>query len=121
LTGIVDSVKKVTDIVAEIAAASQEQSSGIDQVNRAVMQMDEVTQQNAALVEEASAAARAMQEQANELRQQMTFFRVDKTERTTPEAAPPKRVAETAVPPRRQVAARPDVMRPAMAGEWTEF
>ncbi|HEX7815948.1 methyl-accepting chemotaxis protein [Dyella sp.] len=74
LAEIVDSVKKVTDIVAEIAAASQEQSAGIDQVNHAVLQMDEMTQQNAALVEEAAAAARAMQEQATELTRQVGFF-----------------------------------------------
>jgi methyl-accepting chemotaxis protein-1 (serine sensor receptor) len=77
LAEIVDSVKKVTDIVAEIAAASQEQSSGIDQVNNAVMQMDEMTQQNAALVEEAAAAARSMQEQADELTQQVGFFQLN--------------------------------------------
>ena len=76
LTGIIGSVKKVVDIVDEISAASQEQSSGIEQVNRAVMQMDEVTQQNAALVEEAAAAARAMQEQADRLHAQMGYFRV---------------------------------------------
>jgi methyl-accepting chemotaxis protein-1 (serine sensor receptor) len=77
LAEIVDSVKKVTDIVAEIAAASAEQSAGIDQVNHAVLQMDEMTQQNAALVEEAAAAARAMQEQAGELLQQVGFFQLD--------------------------------------------
>jgi methyl-accepting chemotaxis protein len=60
-------VKKVTDIVAEIAAASREQSSGIEQVNKAVMQMDQTTQQNAALVEEASAASQAIVEQAQAL------------------------------------------------------
>jgi methyl-accepting chemotaxis protein-1 (serine sensor receptor) len=76
LADIVDSVKKVTDIVAEIAAASQEQSAGIDQVNHAVLQMDEMTQQNAALVEEAAAAARAMQEQAGELSRQVGFFQL---------------------------------------------
>ncbi len=76
LADIVDSVKKVTDIVAEIAAASQEQSAGIDQVNHAVLQMDEMTQQNAALVEEAAAAARAMQEQAGELARQVGFFQL---------------------------------------------
>jgi len=76
LAEIVDSVKKVTDIVAEIAAASQEQSAGIDQVNNAVMQMDEMTQQNAALVEQAAAAARAMHEQAGELTRQVGFFRL---------------------------------------------
>jgi methyl-accepting chemotaxis protein/aerotaxis receptor len=73
---IVGSVKKVTDIVAEIAAASQEQSSGIDQVNKAVMQMDEMTQQNAALVEESSAASRSMEEQAKALDVMMNFFRL---------------------------------------------
>jgi methyl-accepting chemotaxis protein len=62
--------------VAEIAAASQEQSSGIDQVNKAVMQMDEMTQQNAALVEESSAASRAMEEQAKNLDVMMQFFRL---------------------------------------------
>ena len=76
LAGIISSVKKVVDIVDEIAAASQEQSSGIEQVNRAVVQMDEVTQQNAALVEEAAAAARAMQEQADRLHAQMGYFRL---------------------------------------------
>jgi methyl-accepting chemotaxis protein len=67
LEEIVNSVKKVTDIVAEIAAASREQSSGIEQVNKAVMQMDTTTQQNAALVEEASAASQAIVEQAQAL------------------------------------------------------
>jgi methyl-accepting chemotaxis protein len=76
LAGIIGSMKKVVDIVDEIAAASQEQAGGIEQVNRAVMQMDEATQQNAALVEEAAAAARAMQEQADRLHAQMGFFRV---------------------------------------------
>lgn len=71
---IVNAVKKVSDIIAEIAAASQEQSTGIDQVNQAVMQMDEVTQQNAALVEEAAAASESMSEQARNLSQMMDFF-----------------------------------------------
>jgi PAS domain S-box-containing protein len=76
LTEIVDSVKKVTGIVAEIAAASQEQAAGIEQVNKAVMQMDEMTQQNAALVEESSAASRSMEEQAAKLNELMRFFRM---------------------------------------------
>jgi methyl-accepting chemotaxis protein len=71
LEQIVSAVKKVSDIVAEIAAASREQSSGIEQVNRAVMQMDELTQQNAALVEQATAASQAMAQQAGELNQMM--------------------------------------------------
>ncbi len=76
LEKIVTSVKKVSDIVAEIAAASREQSSGIEQVNRAVMQMDALTQQNAALVEEATAAAENMTGQARELSDAMRRYRL---------------------------------------------
>ncbi|WP_454668767.1 methyl-accepting chemotaxis protein [Achromobacter kerstersii] len=73
---VVASVKRVTDIMGEIAAASQEQASGIEQVNRAVSQMDEVTQQNAALVEEAAAAAGSMQDQAHALVKAVGVFRL---------------------------------------------
>ena len=73
---IVASVQRVTDIMAEISAASQEQSAGIEQVNQTVMQMDETTQQNAALVEEATAAARAMEEQAALLDQAVAVFQL---------------------------------------------
>ena len=76
LEEIVGAVKKVSDIIAEIAAASQEQSIGIEQVNKAVSQMDEVTQQNAALVEEAAAASEAMDEQARNLSEMMGFFKL---------------------------------------------
>jgi methyl-accepting chemotaxis protein len=76
LDQIVLAVKKVSDIVAEIAAASREQSSGIEQVNKAVMQMDEMTQQNAALVEEATAASQAMAEQAAKLSEMMERYQV---------------------------------------------
>jgi methyl-accepting chemotaxis protein len=76
LEKIVASVKKVSDIVAEIAAASREQSSGIEQVNRAVMQMDELTQQNAALVEQATAASQAMAEQVRGLNEMLARYRV---------------------------------------------
>jgi methyl-accepting chemotaxis protein len=69
-------VKKVTDIVAEIASASREQSSGIEQVNKAVMNMDQTTQQNAALVEQAAAASRAIVEQAQALDQMISGYRV---------------------------------------------
>jgi methyl-accepting chemotaxis protein len=74
---IVTSVKRVTDIMAEITAASQEQSGGIEQVNTAITQMDEVTQQNAALVEEAAAAAESMQEQAQGLVAAVATFRLE--------------------------------------------
>jgi methyl-accepting chemotaxis protein len=75
LAEIVGSVKRVTDIIAEIAAASQEQASGIDQVNRAIMQMDETTQQNAALVEETTSASQSMKEQARELIRRVEVFK----------------------------------------------
>jgi methyl-accepting chemotaxis protein len=80
LTQILGRVRHVADLVAEIAAASGEQSSGIDQVNIAITAMDEMTQQNAALVEQAAAASRGMQEQAGLLLRQVDFFRIaDKT------------------------------------------
>ncbi|MEB2187168.1 methyl-accepting chemotaxis protein [Xanthomonas campestris pv. campestris] len=73
---IVASVQRVTDIMGEISAASQEQSSGIEQVNLTVTQMDEATQQNAALVEEATAAARSMEEQAGQLSDAVSIFKL---------------------------------------------
>ena len=72
---IVTSVKKVADFVSEIAAASQEQSAGIDQVSNAVTNMDEMTQQNAALVEETTAALNSAQAQIEDLRQVVGFFK----------------------------------------------
>ncbi len=74
---IVTSVQRVTDIMAEISAASQEQSAGIEQVNLTITQMDETTQQNAALVEEATAAARSMEEQASVLGQAVAVFKLE--------------------------------------------
>ncbi|GGC71534.1 methyl-accepting chemotaxis protein [Undibacterium terreum] len=74
---IVTSVKHVADIMSEITAASQEQSSGIEQVNLAITQMDEMTQQNAALVEQAAAAAESMQEQAAALAQAVSVFKLN--------------------------------------------
>ncbi|MGD9849790.1 MAG: methyl-accepting chemotaxis protein [Nitrospirales bacterium] len=75
LEEIVNSVKRVTDIIAEISAASQEQAAGIDQVNKAVMQMDQGTQQNAALVEQATSASQSMKQQSAELLNQVAFFK----------------------------------------------
>jgi methyl-accepting chemotaxis protein len=76
MSEVVRSVKRVTDIMGEIASASSEQTIGIEQVNVAVSQMDEVTQQNAALVEQATAAARAMADQAQALRDSVAIFHV---------------------------------------------
>jgi methyl-accepting chemotaxis protein-1 (serine sensor receptor) len=79
LGSIVDSVKRVTDIVAEISAASQEQAGGIDQVNHAITQMDSVTQQNAALVEEAASASKVLEQQADDLVQKVSFFKLERS------------------------------------------
>ena len=73
---IVNAVKRVTDIMSEISGASNEQSEGIEQINRAITQMDEVTQQNAALVEEAAAAAEALEEEAHNLSESVSVFKL---------------------------------------------
>jgi methyl-accepting chemotaxis protein len=77
MTEIVVNVKRVSALMSDISAAAQQQSEGIQQINRAVEHIDEGTQQNAALVEEASAAARSMEEQASQLLQTVAGFRVD--------------------------------------------
>ncbi|WP_313179050.1 methyl-accepting chemotaxis protein [Stenotrophomonas sp.] len=124
---IVASVQRVTDIMAEISAASQEQSAGIEQVNQTVVQMDETTQQNAALVEEATAAARAMEDQAAQLGEAVARFRL-----ATPGLSAPAPRAIAAAPVARKPAAvatpapsraRKPVAQPALAGDgdWHEF
>jgi len=76
MSDIVSAVTRVTDIMGEIASASDEQSRGIDQVGLAVTEMDRVTQQNAALVEESASAAAALEEQASRLSQAVSVFKV---------------------------------------------
>ena len=85
LREIVEAVRKVSEIVTEIAASSREQTDGIDQVNKSVVQMESMTQQNAALVEEAAAASQSMSEQAEELTRLVAFFRTNT--KTGPEPA----------------------------------
>ncbi|EPY02378.1 methyl-accepting chemotaxis protein [Magnetospirillum fulvum] len=104
LEDILGSVKRVADIVAEIAAASAEQASGIDQVNEAVTQMDEMTQQNAALVEESTAAAHSLEEQSRHLGEVMAFFN------TGAAAAQPRAAGSRA--PARAAATKPAVRKP---------
>ncbi|THC46629.1 Cache 3/Cache 2 fusion domain-containing protein [Massilia sp. Mn16-1_5] len=89
---VLASVGRVTDIMADITAASQEQSHGIEQVNRAIGEMDETTQHNAALVEEASAAAQAMQDQAAELARAVRLFRLDERAAALDAPAQPARL-----------------------------
>lgn len=86
---IVTSVKHVTDIIGEIAAASQEQSAGIDLVNDAIIKMDDVTQQNTALVEEAAAAAESLMEQADELLNSVSVFSIDNSTKDSTKSSHP--------------------------------
>ncbi len=120
---IVASVQRVTDIMADISAASQEQSSGIEQINQAVVQMDETTQQNAALVEEASAAARSMEEQANLLAEAVSVFRTGAATAAAAVRPALAAVAATITPVRRPAALSPRIepTLAANAGGWEEF
>jgi methyl-accepting chemotaxis protein len=118
---IVTSVRRVTDIMADIAAASAEQSSGIDQVNKAVTQMDEVTQQNAALVEQAAAAAESLEEQAETLSEAVAQFRFDSDSRSPVQ---PRRASLSVVQqkPVAQLKASPAKQpRRQEDDEWVEF
>jgi methyl-accepting chemotaxis protein len=130
---IVASVKQVADLMSEIAAASYEQSQGIGQINESITTMDDATQQNAALVEQAAAAAKSLQDQAAHLAQVVSVFKLDESEapQAAPAAAPPRRA-----PPRKVAAPRADPVpeegapqapqrRAAKAGpvadDWEEF
>ncbi len=77
LSEIVGSIKQVADIVADIASASAEQASGLDQINKALADMDEATQRNSALVEENAATAKTLEQQSSDMRERISFFRVD--------------------------------------------
>jgi methyl-accepting chemotaxis protein len=108
---IVSSVKRVTDIMAEISAASQEQSGGIEQVNTAVTQMDKITQQNAALVEEAAASAKSMEEQTFALSEMVSVFKLAQEQRSVKPAAsahPADRAARKMFQPAAARAAKPE-------------
>lgn len=100
---IVNAVTRVTDIMGEIASASDEQSRGIDQVGLAVAEMDRVTQQNASLVEESAAAAAALEEQASRLTQAVAVFRIQHDQKRPRDVAAAKPVSTT-VQPRKAVA-----------------
>ena len=129
---IVSAVKRVTDIMAEISAASDEQSQGIEQVSTAVAQMDEVTQQNAALVEQSAAAASSLEDQAHGLAEAVAVFRIDDA------AAPARKPAASAARAKPAVAkagSKPSPAKPATVAvpkppkardfvtgeEWAEF
>ncbi|MCA8863091.1 MULTISPECIES: methyl-accepting chemotaxis protein [unclassified Halomonas] len=120
---VVASVRRVTDIMDEISAASQEQSSGIEQVNQAVAQMDEVTQQNAALVQQASSAASSLEEQAARLESVVSAFRLAEGDSRTQHAplTSPQRSLQRATQHSPQHASKqqPVLLRPAPRSQQT--
>ena len=130
---IVTSVKHVADIMGEITSASREQSAGIGEINQAITQMDEMTQQNAALVEQAAAAAESMQEQAAILAEAVAAFKLAEGAHHVPQQlvrpAPVKRQALPAAAPARATAkvpaVRPAPAKPAVSAaagdDWEEF
>jgi len=135
---VVDAVQRVTDIMGEISSATEEQSSGIGQVNLAITQMDQATQQNAALVEQAAAAAGSLEEQARRLKDAVAFFQTDgvtavaavpvvreaaSAARVAPKAAPvaaPRKAAAVARVPATPKSASPK-SSPADDGDWETF
>ena len=129
---IVDSIQRVTDIMSDITAAGREQSAGIEQVNQAITQMDEVTQQNAALVEEAAAASQSLQDQATHLSEVVSVFTLDNVQIKTahagkPVAAPshakvnpaPRTITNKAVPAASQKISFSNAG--SNSNDWTEF
>jgi methyl-accepting chemotaxis protein len=104
---VVVSVRRVSDIMTEISAASREQSIGIEQVNGAIAEMDQVTQQNAALVEEAAAATESMQEQAQNLAQAVSVFKLDGGQRAPAAVQAPARAVTRAAPRQALPASKP--------------
>ncbi|WP_343730401.1 methyl-accepting chemotaxis protein [Duganella sp.] len=122
---IVASIQRVTDIMADIQAANSEQSTGIEQINQAIIQMDQVTQQNAALVEQSAAASEAMQEQARKLAELVSVFRVEQSATalaapSRPRPAPTPRVAPKPVAKLPKPALGKAAVK-EMATDWEEF
>ena len=127
---VVASIQRVHDIMGEITAASQEQSDGIEQVNQAIIQMDQVTQQNAALVEEAAAAAESLQDQSTNLTSLVSAFNVGATHTSAPArrapasraVAAPRAVAPKPSPSREVApASRPSPNTQVNSDDWEEF
>jgi methyl-accepting chemotaxis protein len=123
---VVVAVKRVTDIMAEISAASSEQSTGIEEVNQAIVQMDDMTQQNAALVEQAAAAAEAMQGQAEALMDSVSIFKLGSesgTQKSVAQPAPrpdtPQSASRSLVPPGKE--RKLPRVNDDEEGDWKEF
>lgn len=114
---IVSSIKSVADLVADIATASNEQATGLEQINKALMQMDEATQQNAALVEENAATAKALETQAQSMDERVAFFKIDEAVVSTPKRAmaPPQAAPAKAEVAKPKAEAAVPVRKPAVA------
>jgi len=133
MSEVVDTVRSVTDIVSEISAASAEQSTGIDEINRAITQMDEVTQQNAALVEEAAAASQSLQEQASKLASVVGAFKLahgqaNAAQHSTParnvpaaQRPAPRKAATLKLVAQRDPAPARSTASTSAGGDWEEF
>ena len=130
MQGIVVGIQQVTEIINEISVASHEQATGFDQVNRAIIQMEGVTQQNAALVEEAAAAAESMREQAEALSELVSRFKLDdsklreeqtrsrRTAALADNGAPKPSATRISAPEKRS---RSQAVTKDLDGEWEEF
>ena len=123
---VVTSIKRVNDIMSEIAAASAEQACGIEEVSRAVVQMDEMTQQNAALVEEAAAAADSLRQQSAQLNERVSVFNVGRgltADQQHIAALPQRHYHQQSMPSSVSHATRAQALKPAMPveSEWESF
>ncbi|MBT9430328.1 hypothetical protein JZM30_17510 [Candidatus Symbiopectobacterium endolongispinus] len=123
IVGIVNGVRQVSDLVGEISSASQEQTLGIEQVNVAVNQMETTTHQNAALVNEASAATQSLQQQAAQLARTVSIFRLSNRENSAALAAKPLPATATAAPNALLLKPALGVNKPGAdkEGDWTSF
>jgi len=122
LNEIVDSIKTVTDLMSEISSANQEQATGIGEINRAVSEMDEMTQQNSALVEETAASARSLEEQAEIMMERISFFKLDGATGVASAPSAPA-ASRPASAPKPAAKAKP-ASAPAASGgddDWAEF
>jgi methyl-accepting chemotaxis protein len=129
MRGVQSAIHRVTDIMGEIASASHEQSRGIEQVNQAISQMDEVTQQNAALVEEAAAAAGSMEDQARQLSAAVAVFRTGETLPVEPtprsevstQRPPAPKATRAATRPAKRAVERGEPVVASADGDWSTF
>ncbi len=125
MTDIVTQAQHVADLISEIGVTTQEQESGISQINQAITQLDSVTQQNAALVEESTSAAESLSEQAAKLVELMSVFNIAHASVAPSPSASPRRQPQTAPALKKPAALKP-ALKPALASrnnnhDWEQF